>query len=383
VHCGRDSRTVHRERHAQRAWRAAVTGPRRRSSSGTLSVVARDSPPDGEIAGLGVVRSTRIEAVRPAFTLTTADRQIIRVLQSDGRLPFSEVARRLGLPEKTVRRRVEQLRSDGIIEITTVADPVLLGYGASAMVGVRIERAGASDVATRLAAIDAIDYVVVSTGRFDLLAEVLSPTTEALIAAIEREIRPIPGVVACESFPYLHLYHQQPQWDAVRTGQTPSGSVIGRVALPVLDDLDRRLIVELNLDGRASFRRIAERFGVSESLIRVRANRLLASGALRIIAITNPFTLGFGVIAWLAVRATASVRLETLAEQISGSPSVTYLAVCAGRYDVLAETVCESREALLRVLDSEIRPLAGVASVEVYLCADLRYKRLSPLFAAT
>jgi DNA-binding Lrp family transcriptional regulator len=310
--------------------------------------------------------------------LSELDRRMIRILQSDGRRPFTDMAEELGIDARTVRRRVERLRDEGIIDITTVADHELLGYGASAMVGIRIDgTVPPSELSARLLAMDGIDYVVVSTGRYHLLAEVLCGTTEDLFETLDERIRPMRGVADCESFPYLRLYYQQPQWDAARLKREARSGPAEPIAL---DDIDRRVIVELNRDGRASFRSIADTIGVSEGLVRQRAHRLIETGAIRVMAITNPQSLGFELIAWLSIVAAPDVKLEELADRVASCEAIAYLAVCAGRFDVIAEAICTDRQDLLRLLDTEIRPMSGVDRVEVSICADLRYRRVGPRF---
>jgi Lrp/AsnC family transcriptional regulator for asnA, asnC and gidA len=335
---------------------------------------------NGSKAQRGGVRSpATIGGREPSFELTELDRRMIRMLQADGRKPFTEMANELGIVSRTVRRRVERLRADGIIQITTVADHELLGYSASAMVGIRCDgSAKASEVASRLAALEAVDYVVVSTGRYELLAEVLCTDTEDLITTLEEQVRPVSGVADCESFPYLRLYYQEPIWDAAHAKLGDRSSAVRPIPL---DELDRRVIIELNLDGRASFRAIASAVGASESLVRQRVGRLTGAGAIRVMAITNPLSLGFRMIAWFGIGAGPKVRLEDLADRIADCKAISYLAVCAGRYDVLAEAVCTDREDLLRLLDEEIRPMAGVDRVEVFVCTDLHYRGVGPRFS--
>jgi Lrp/AsnC family transcriptional regulator for asnA, asnC and gidA len=337
---------------------------------------------DKEGNGFGGVRSPVARgAGQVAVELSDVDRRMIRILQSDGRRPFADMAAELAVDARTVRRRVERLREDGIIEITTVADPELLGYGASAMVGITVDGAvSPSTLATRLGALTQVDYVVVSTGRFQLLIEVLCATTEELIETLEDRIRPMAGIIGCESFPYLRLYYQQPQWDAAHQRRA-TGAVAAEVV--TLDDVDRRIVLELNADGRASFRSMAERLDVSEGLVRQRANRLIDSGAIRVMALTNPLSLGFQVLAWLSILAAPGVQLEQLADRLAGCGAIAYLALCTGRCDAFAEAVCTDRDDLLRLLDEEIRPMPEVARVEVSICADLRYRRLRPRFSAS
>jgi Lrp/AsnC family transcriptional regulator for asnA, asnC and gidA len=217
-----------------------------------------------------------------------------------------------------------------------------------------------------------------STGSFQILAEVLCRDSAELIATLETRVRRVPGVVAYESFPYLRLYYQQPEWDAARQKRRDEGLRGG--PLPTVDDLDRRILVELNADGRAPLGQISTVVGASESLVRQRINRLVDSGAMKVMALTNPLSLGFGLIAWLGIVAAPGVKLGDLADQLAERGSITYLAICAGRFDIFAELICSGEQELLARLDEEIRPLEGVDRVEVWLCSDLHYKRLQPRF---
>lgn len=310
--------------------------------------------------------------------LPEVDRQIIRNLQIDGRRPYVHIAKDVGIDEKTVRRRTAELREKGIIDITTVTDPALLGYGAIALCGLTVDiSALPSQVAADLAAIDAVDYVVVATGRFDILLEVLCKDSQDLLEVIENQIRRVPAVRTCETFPYLWLHYQQQQWDAAQSDSIGAGRMEGGRPL---DRIDQQVILALNEDARASFRRIAKRLRVSESQVRQRVTHLTESGAVRVMAITNPFNLGFRRLAWLGVNVGPGASAGDVVERLSRVPSIAYLAVCAGRFDILAEAVCIDDRDLLRVLDRDIRPMDGVRQVESWVFLEAHFKRLRPNF---
>jgi Lrp/AsnC family transcriptional regulator for asnA, asnC and gidA len=314
--------------------------------------------------------------LRVAVDMSEQDRALIGVLQEDARATYAALARRLGIAEKTVRRRVAELLANGVIEITTVTDPELLGYEAIALLAIRLDTSRpASEVAAELARVEAIDYVVVTTGRFDLMVELVCVDERELLAAVETSVRPVSGVREVEILPYLRLQYQEPRWETARRKSGPHG--VEPTAL-TLDDVDRRILAELNADGRVPFLRVARTLGVSESQVRQRVARMLESGAVRVLAITNPRSLGFETIAWVAIVASAGVPLEELAGRVAALPSIAYVAICAGRYDVVAEAICVDRADLLRVLDEEVRPLAGVGRTEVFVYLDLHYKRLRP-----
>jgi Lrp/AsnC family transcriptional regulator for asnA, asnC and gidA len=324
------------------------------------------------------IRSPLTDGRRTGPALDATDRELIRMLQHDGRRSFARMARDLGVTEKTVRRHVERLRDSGLINIAIVADPRLLGYGSSALLGLTLERgAGAADVVADLAALDAVDYVVTSNGRFQILAELLCRDATELTSTIEQRVRTAPGIATCETFPYLRLYYQQPEWDAAHA-RAQSGLRPGTVL--ELDDVDRRILVELSADGRVALGAVSDVVGVSESVVRQRVNRMLASGAVKVMALTNPLSLGFGMLAWLGIVAGPGARLGPLADELAQHGPVAYAAICGGRFNVLAEVICGDEEELLSIVDEEISEVPGIARIEVSVCGDLHYKRLQPRF---
>jgi DNA-binding Lrp family transcriptional regulator len=231
----------------------------------------------------------------------------------------------------------------------------------------------ASDVATDLAQIAAVDYVVVTTGRYHVMVEVMFADLPDLAATVERDIMAVPGIADRELFPYLRLYYQEPRWEAARW---KSSDRSGLSQARELSDMDRQVLTELNADGRVSFQVVAPKLGASESQIRHRVNRMVSSGTVRILGITNPRSVGFNTIAWLGIVCAPGVRAEHLGSQIAALPSITYVVICTGRFEILAEAICIDFQDLSLVLDEQLRALDGVARVEAFVALDLRYKRV-------
>ena len=102
--------------------------------------------------------------------LSPLDKRIIEHLQEDGRRPFTQIASALGVSEAAVRARTNRLVERGILQIVGVADPDKLGFQ-QALIGVRCQPGKLLEVAEALASMPEVDYVVVTTGRFDVLIE--------------------------------------------------------------------------------------------------------------------------------------------------------------------------------------------------------------------
>ncbi len=143
--------------------------------------------------------------------LDDINRAIVEVLQQDGRRTYGSIAEVVGLSEAAVRQRVQKLRDAGVMQIVAVTDPLQVGFRSQAMVGIRAE-GDARIVAERLAEVDDIDYVVMCTGSFDILVELVCENDDAILDLLNGVIRQIPGVRDTETFMYLKLTKQTYTW---------------------------------------------------------------------------------------------------------------------------------------------------------------------------
>ncbi|KJE78197.1 regulatory protein AsnC [Ferrimicrobium acidiphilum DSM 19497] len=130
-----------------------------------------------------------------------------------------------------------------------------------------------------------------------------------------------------------------------------------------LDATSKRLIELLQEDGRASYAALAKVVGLSEAAVRQRVQRLIDSGVMQIVAVTDPTRVGFMRQAMVGLKVTGN--LSSVAQQCARLPEVDYVVITAGRYDLLLEVVCEDDEHLLELMSDRIRILEGVVSAEV------------------
>jgi Lrp/AsnC family transcriptional regulator, regulator for asnA, asnC and gidA len=143
--------------------------------------------------------------------LDRENRGIIEALQRDGRRSYGSIAEEVGLSEAAVRRRVQQLRARGALQIVAVTDPLQLGFTRQAMVGLHVQ-GDVRPVADKLAGLREVDYVVICAGSFDLLIEVVCEDDDHLLRVLNESVRGVPGVVSAEPFLYLQLSKQTYAW---------------------------------------------------------------------------------------------------------------------------------------------------------------------------
>jgi len=130
-----------------------------------------------------------------------------------------------------------------------------------------------------------------------------------------------------------------------------------------IDQKDLKIIAALQLDGRASFADLARDIDLSPAAIRLRVNRLLESGTLDIVAVTDPLRIGFTMQAMIGLKAIGDV--EVLSEMIAALEPVTYVVLTAGRFDLLVEVLCTDSDHLLEVI-GQLRAIEGVSSTETF-----------------
>ena len=148
---------------------------------------------------------------RSAHVLDEVSKRIIEQLQADGRRPYAAIGKAVGLSEAAVRQRVQRLLDQGVMQIVAVTDPLQVGFHRQAMIGVRAE-GDLQEVADRLAEMAEVDYVVITAGSFDLLAEAVCEDDDALLELVSSKIRAISGVRSTETFVYLKLRKQLYNW---------------------------------------------------------------------------------------------------------------------------------------------------------------------------
>src|SRR5512138_3222672 len=133
-----------------------------------------------------------------------------------------------------------------------------------------------------------------------------------------------------------------------------------------LDETDLKIIEALRRDGRVAFAQIAEQLNVSPGMIRLRYNRLVEQGYLRVVAITNPLRMGYRTMAMIGIRVDGSKLLE-VAEKISKFDEVIYQVISSGRFDIFAEVVCRDHEDLLRFISEKLSTVDGVRESESFM----------------
>ncbi len=135
-----------------------------------------------------------------AIQLTDTDKAIINALQRDGKATNASIAKDTGVSEETIRRRSNRLIQEEVIKVTGIPDASKLGYECGALIGIQAAPDKLDNVATALSALDEVSVVSISTGSYDIFAEVRLRSADDLYGFMTGKVSSIPGVVRTETF---------------------------------------------------------------------------------------------------------------------------------------------------------------------------------------
>src|SRR5256714_11562921 len=133
------------------------------------------------------------------------DQRIIEALQQDGRRPFTKIAADLGISEASVRQRVSNLINNQVMQIVAVTNPIKLGFSLASMIGIRVSGDRLMEVAQEISAFDEVIYLILCTGSFDMLAEVVCRDNDHLFNFLTETPYQVQGVQQAETYMYLRV----------------------------------------------------------------------------------------------------------------------------------------------------------------------------------
>jgi Lrp/AsnC family transcriptional regulator for asnA, asnC and gidA len=141
----------------------------------------------------------------PYENLDETDLAIIDALQVDGRVAFAQIAEQLRVSPGMIRQRYTRLVEEGFLKVVAITNPIRMGYKTMAMIGIRAEGSKLLDVAEKISRLDEVIYMVISSGRFDIFAEVVCRDHADLLRFITEKLSTIDGVRESESFMHLKI----------------------------------------------------------------------------------------------------------------------------------------------------------------------------------
>jgi len=140
------------------------------------------------------------------------DLQIIALLRTDGRRSNREVARRLGVPEATVRYRVRRLTDSGVLKIAASVDPEHLGYALTAVIAIEVEPRMFVEVSDKIAAMEQVMWLGITTGASDIILTASFRHQDEMFAFVTDELAHIDGVKRVQTSVCMRVVKKSNQW---------------------------------------------------------------------------------------------------------------------------------------------------------------------------
>jgi Lrp/AsnC family transcriptional regulator for asnA, asnC and gidA len=175
--------------------------------------------------GPGLSTPTARRGVGGARPVGELEQKLILELRRDGRKSFRKIAQALSVSERQVRRAYAGLTGSGAARVIAVLNPARMGLTSMALLGLRVSPSVSVErLAAAVADEPRVAYLVICTGRFDVLAEVACTGPEELASVVEDRLGAIEGVQEIEVFSYLRLqYRDESVWSAGRVSALERG----------------------------------------------------------------------------------------------------------------------------------------------------------------
>lgn len=151
-----------------------------------------------------------------ARSIDDIDRAIIDCLQQDSRTPSAEIARRVGVAERTVRARIERLVQDDVVRLVAIVNPKAIGYSVTSDVFLEVELGRVREVAEHLATLDEVGYVGLTTGDRDISLQLFAPSVDVLYDVVTCKLNHIPGVLRAKTFVIPRVIKSIYEWSLPR-----------------------------------------------------------------------------------------------------------------------------------------------------------------------
>jgi Lrp/AsnC family transcriptional regulator for asnA, asnC and gidA len=155
-----------------------------------------------------------------SIALDDTDRAILRLLREDGRRPYADIARCVGVSQPTVRQRVDRIVSSGAAYVTVRVNPAAIGFPVDAVINVKVSGRNVREVGEELAAIESIAYVGYLIGAYDIQVEAFLRDNDHLFKFVTEEITAVEGVAAADPWVVVRTQKFNYKWEGEAIGST-------------------------------------------------------------------------------------------------------------------------------------------------------------------
>ena len=140
------------------------------------------------------------------------DLKIIKILNEDGRTPFSQIAQKLSVSTGMIRQRYHRLVEDGVIQVVAVTNPLLMGFTTMAQIGIKVDVGRLQEIADQIAVFDEVIYLVLVTGGYDIHLEIVCRDKTHLLDFLTNKLHSVEGIKDSETFICMKIAKEVYTW---------------------------------------------------------------------------------------------------------------------------------------------------------------------------
>lgn len=295
---------------------------------------------------------------KPAiFQLDELDLMLVRELEADARQSISALSRKLSVSKATVKKRLHRLLDEEAITITTFTDHLSLGFQVWVMIGVSVRPGKIDEVAKNLRSYKSIRRILLTTGRYDLLIYTVFHNASELTDFYDGDLSGIPYLVSAETMIFLDII--KITWNYLNDDTNQYQRHTPRD----IDELDRKLIRELELCPRETVTNLGRKLGVNRLLAGKKLRSLLADNIIRVVSFAQPSLIGLNVQVCIFVKVQPG-QVRLLADSLAAERRVHYICIITGRFQLYLNAVFRDLDEMSDFLRNHLGNYPGVVSHE-------------------
>lgn len=297
------------------------------------------------------------------------NRKIISSLRRDGRTSNVELAQELGINEATVAKRINKMLQEKLITIRAVKNPFRMGYRVNAFIALKVELKKVKVICEKLVSNSNITALLTCFGRFDIILIVDLRSWEMLLDFVKEDISQIEGINEVEISLISEIKKRSygAFADDVATNNTPVQ----------LDEINQRLIEELEKNGRSGYADLAKKLGISSATVSRRVSFLTRENIIKIMAMPNPSKLGLPANAFMTLHTDRS-KVDDICTELSSYPQVHTIMTLIDSFNIIVGVHFPTPEMLYDFILEKIACIDGVLDTETLIRAELKKTNYVP-----
>lgn len=303
--------------------------------------------------------------------ISKTDQKILLELRKNGRVSYSELAKKLGLNPITVTKRINHLLKLNAMSIRALPNPYALGLVANALIAIKADPLKINNIFENLSDVFNVHLFLTVFGRFDIFIAAYFPTWEELHSFINTDLPKIEGIVWLEPYFVKERRKGYPPFDE---------DVFKNHNRFIPTEFDWKLIKELVKDGRQTIRSLSKKIGVHQSTISRRINYFVKNNILMISVLIDTEYLGIFANAYIALEVDPA-QVENICKILSSYPEVHLIITLINGFGIIIGIHTWDNKGLYAFIMEKLACIEGIHSTETFIRAELKKRYYGKLSA--